>query len=291
MRLVARHLVRHLPGHPTPVPRNMTGATGLVMANYLYKVAPQDGTFIGLIQNGLPTFQAVGMEGVQFDAQKFNWIGSPTQTNDTLLTWHASGVKTIEQARKRETIIGSIGASGITFMYPSMLNDMAGTRFRIVPGYRGAGELNIAMQRGEIEGRVNSWNSIRASHLDWIKNGDAFILVYSGSRQKELANVPHFDEVVKSEDDRKVAQIVTTGSRLGYPFAVGPGVPKERVEAIRKAFVAMLNDKEFIKEATSLKMDVDPVPASELQEIVGNLFASPDAVRARARTYFERDKK
>lgn len=289
LRLVARHIVRFIPGQPTPVPQNMTGATGLVMANYLYNVAPKDGSYIGLIQNGLPTFQAVGMEGAKFDARKLEWIGSPAPTIETMIVWKkTTGVSTIEEARKREIIIGSIGSSGITFMYPQMLNDMAGTKFRMVPGYTGSGALNLAMERGEVEGRNNSWGSIKANKPQWITDGDISVLVYSGRRQKELAKVPHLEDIIKNKVDLQVFKVVTAGSQLGHPFAMAPGVPADRLAAVRKAFAEMVKSPEFIKEATAAQILLDPVEPDEMREVVEELFATPEDVRARARKYFAR---
>jgi tripartite-type tricarboxylate transporter receptor subunit TctC len=288
MRLVARHIVRFIPGRPTPVAQNMTGATGLVMANYLYNVAPKDGTFMGLIQNGLPTFQAVGMEGAQFDSRRLEWIGSPAPTIETMLVWKTTGVKTIEDARNREVIIGSIGSSGITFMYPLMLNDMVGTRFKMVAGYTGSGNLNLAMERGEVEGRNNSWGSIKANKPEWIKNKDVTVLAYSGRRQPDLAGVPHLEDVIKDPVDRQVFKVVTAGAQLGHPFAMAPGVPADRLEAVRKAFMEMLKSPEFIKEATAAQIEIDPVEPQEMRDIVQELFATPEDVRKRARKYFDR---
>lgn len=288
MRLVARHIVRFIPGRPTPVPQNMTGATGLVMANYLYNVAPKDGTYIGLIQNGLPTFQAVGMEGAQFDARRLEWIGSPAPTIETMIVWKTTGVKSIEEARSREIIIGAIGSSGITYMYPLMLNDMAGTRFKMVAGYTGSGALNLAMERGEVEGRNNSWGSIKANKPDWIRNKDVTVLAYSGRRQKELDGVPHLEDLIKDTTDRQVFKVVTAGAQLGHPFAMAPGVPADRLEAVRKAFMEMLKSPEFIKEAIAAQIEIDPVEPNEMREVVQELFATPAEVRARARKYFDR---
>jgi tripartite-type tricarboxylate transporter receptor subunit TctC len=148
LRLVARYIGKHIPGHPTVVAQNMTGATGMVMANYLYRVAPHDGTYMGLIQNGLPTSQAVGLEGVQFDAAHYNWIGSVAPTVETMAVWKTTGVTSIEDAMKKEVIAGCVGSSGITLTYPVMLNDLLQTKFKMVMGYTGSGPLNIAMERG-----------------------------------------------------------------------------------------------------------------------------------------------
>ncbi len=289
LRLVARHIVRFIPGNPTPVPQNMTGATGLVMANFLYNVAPKDGTYIGLIQNGLPTFQAVGMEGAQFDARRLEWIGSPAPTIETMIAYKKrTGVASIEDARQREVIVGSIGSSGITYMYPLMLNDMAGTKFRMVPGYTGSGALNLAMERGEVDARNNSWGSVKANKPEWIKNGDIAVLTYSGRKQPDLANVPHLEDIIKDKTDLAVFKVVTAGSQLGHPFAMAPGVPADRLAAVRKAFAEMLKSPEFIKEAVAAQIDIDFVDPDEMRQIVAELFSTPQEVRDRARKYFDR---
>ncbi|MDB5570692.1 MAG: Tripartite-type tricarboxylate transporter, receptor component TctC [Hyphomicrobiales bacterium] len=286
LRLVARHMVKYIPGRPTPIPQNMTGATGLVMANYMFKVGPKDGTVVGLIQNGLPTYQAVGKEGVQFDARELQWIGSLAATVETMLAWRASGVASIEDLKKREVIAGSNGASGITYMYPLMMNEMLGTRFKMVTGYPGSGALNLAIERGEVEARNNSWSSIKSSKPDWLRDGKINVLVYSGPKQDDLPGVPHLDDLITDPENRQVARVVTAGNRLGHPFAVAPGVPMERVEALRAAFVKMMDDPEFRKEAAAVDIDLQPVSPAELKKTIDDLFAVPDHLKQRARKYF-----
>lgn len=286
LRLVARHITRHIPGRPNAVPQNMTGATGLVMANFMYRVAPRDGSVVALIQNGLPTFQAVGREGVQFDAREFQWIGSVAPTVEAMITSKASGVRTVEDAKKREVIAGSNGASGITYMYPLMMNEMMGTRFKMVTGYPGSGQLNLALERGEVEARNNSWTSIKSTKPDWIKDGLINVLVYSGPPQDDLPGVPHFEDLIADPENRAVARVVTAGNKLGRPFTVAPGVPADRVEALRAAFIAMLKDPEFQKDADALRIEVQPVAHQELKRIIDELFATPDHLKERARKYF-----
>lgn len=289
LRLVARHIVKFIPGQPTAVPQNMTGATGLVMANYLYNVAPKDGTYMGLIQNGLPTFQAVGMPGVQFDATKLEWIGSPAPTIETMIAYKKrTGVSDIETARKQEVIVGSIGSSGITYMYPQMLNDMAGTKFRMVPGYTGSGALNLAMERGEVDARNNSWGSVKANKPNWITDGDIAVLTYSGRRQKDLAKVPHLEDIIKDKTDLAVFKVVTAGSQLGHPFAMAPGVPADRLAAVRKAFAEMIKNPAFLKEAAAAQIVPDFVDPEEMRQVVAELFSTPQELRDRARKYFDR---
>ncbi len=286
LRLVARHIVKYIPGRPTPIPQNMTGATGLVMANYMFKVGPKDGTVVGLIQNGLPTYQAVGKEGVQFDARQLQWIGSLAATVETMLVWRASGISSVDDLKKREVIAGSNGASGITYMYPLMMNEMLGTKFKMVTGYPGSGALNLAIERGEVEARNNSWSSIKSSKPDWLRDGKINVLVYSGPKQDDLPGVPHLDDLITDPENKQVARVVTAGNRLGHPFAVAPDVPQDRVTALRAAFVKMMDDPDFKKEAAAVDIDLQPVSPAELKQVIDDLFAVPEHLKQRAKKYF-----
>ena len=287
LRLVARHIGKHIPGRPTVVPQNMTGATGLVMANFLYNVAPKDGTYIGLIQNGLPTAQAVGADGVKFDATQFQWIGSVAPTTETMVTWKTTGVTTIEEARQKEVIAGAVGSSGITLTFPVMLNDLVGARFKMVLGYTGTGALDLAMERGEVSGRAGSWSSIKASKPNWIANKDLNVLVHSGPKPKDLPGVPSVEDFLRNAQDRQVLDVVTVGDTLGHPFAAPPGVSADRVEALRKAFADMLEDSEFRKEAALNNLEIDPVSAQALSGAVNRALGASSEARQRARKYFQ----
>jgi len=287
LRRVARHIGKHIPGRPTVVPQNMTGATGMVMANFLYNVAPQDGTYIGIIQNGLPTSQAVGVDGVKFDATRFQWVGSVAPTTETMVTWKTTGVTTIEQARQKEVIVGAVGSSGITLSFPVMLNDLAGTKFKMVLGYTGSGALDLAMERGEVSGRAGSWSSLKASKPNWVANKDINVLVHSGPKSADLLNVPSTEDVISNPDDRQVLDIVTVGDTLGHPFATGPGVPADRLAALRKAFIDMLGDADFRREAAASNLEVDPVSAEALSGAVNRALGASAASKQRARKYFQ----
>ena len=287
LRLTARHIGKYIPGKPNVIPQNMTGATGLVMANYLYNVAPQDGTYVGLIQNGLPTSQAVGVDGVKFDATRFQWIGSIAPTTETMVAWKTTGVTTIEQARQTEVIVGAVGSSGITLSFPVMLNDLVGTRFKMVLGYTGSGALDLAMERGEVSGRAGSWSSMKASKPNWVANKDLNVLVYSGPQPKDLPGVPGVKDFIRDSADREVLDVVTVGDTLGHPFAVAPGVPAERVAALREAFAQMLNDADFRKEAAANNLEIDPVSAEVLSGAVNRALGASAASKQRARKYFQ----
>jgi tripartite-type tricarboxylate transporter receptor subunit TctC len=162
-RLVARYIGRYIPGHPALVPQNMTGASGLKMINYLATVAPHDGTYIGMISEGLPSLQAVGMPGVQFDARTFNWLGAIAPIDETVAVWHTAGVATFDDARRKDIVTGATARGSITYTFPALLNELFGTRFKLVTGYSGGNEINLAMERGEVEARNNTWSSWKAT--------------------------------------------------------------------------------------------------------------------------------
>ncbi len=287
MRLVARHIGKHIPGKPATIPQNMVGATGLLMANHLANVAPRDGSVIGLVQNGLPSYQAMGIEGVNFDATKFNWIGSLSPTAETMAIHKRANVSTIEDARKKELIAGSNGRSGITYTFPRLMNELLGTRFKIITGYQSVNEINIAMDRGEADGRNNSWTSWKASKPDWIANKEIHVIVYAGPKPRDLDGVPAFEDLVTNDDDRQLVRLVISGSRLGHPFATAPGVPPERVKALREAFAAMVRDPDYLREITAARLDPNPIRGEDLAKTVEELMAMPQAVRARAKKLVE----
>jgi len=282
-RLVARFIGAHIPGNPTVVAQNMLGAGGITEANYLYNVAPKDGTFIGMIQNALPTMQAVGVAGPQFDAAKFNWIGSIAPTVETLALWHTSGVWTIDQAREKEIVIGAVGHGGITYTFPLMLNEFAGTKFKIVVGYPGGNDVNLAMERGEVAGRNNTWSSWKSTKRNWLDSLLISILAYEGPKPADLNGVPSLTELAKTDLDRQAIRMIVAGTRYGRPLAAPPGVPADRVAALRAAFMATMLDPEFLKEAADKEIEVDPVGGEAMRLISEELIGAPSAVKDRAR--------
>lgn len=282
-RLVARHIGKHIPGNPTLIAQNMTGAAGVTMTNYLYNVAPKDGTALGMIQNGMPIFQALGTGNLQFDTGRFQWIGSITPTVETLALWHTSGVRTIEEARQKEVAIGSTGRGTITTLFPRLLNEFAGTKFRIISGYPGGNDINLAMQRGEVAGRNNTWSSWKVTKRDWLANKEINILAYAGPRPADLPGVPNLEDLAKNDEDRKIIALLLSGTKLGRPLAFMPGVPADRVAAVRKAFLDMANDPEFRKETAAANIEVDPVPGEVMQKVVAEVLATPKPLIDRAR--------
>lgn len=286
-RLVSRYLGKYIPGNPAVVPQNMTGAGGLKMANYLYEVAPRDGTNIGMLANTFPAMQAAGVKGVMFDAGKFNWIGSICPTVETMTVWKTTGVQSIEDARKKEVIAGATGRGAITYMFPAMLNEFAGTKFKIVTGYPGGNDVNLAMERGEVGARNNTWSSWKVTKPMWLANKDITIIVQAGPKAADLPNVPSVEDVIPDPDNRQVVELLVSGTRLGRPLATTPGVPEERVKALREAFDAVMKDPDFLKEAANSSIDVDPVRGAEMQQFVQKVLATPKHLAARARELIE----
>jgi tripartite-type tricarboxylate transporter receptor subunit TctC len=281
-RLVARYLGKHIPGNPLVVAQNMTGAGGLKMANYLYDVAPKDGTYIGMIANSFPALQVVGLEGAQFDAGKFGWLGAMASTVETMAVWHTAGVHSIEDARKREIVAGASGKGAITYTLPAVMNEVLGTKFKIVTGYTGGNQINLAMERGEVQARNNTWSSWKATKPDWLRDKKLAIIAQAGPRAADL-DAPSLEEMAKNAEDRQLIELIVSGTQLGRPLATTPGVPEQRLKALRDAFAATMQDPEFLEEARKLNFEVDPVLGDALQKVVSRVLTTPRSVAERAR--------
>ena len=286
-RLLARFIGKYIPGNPTLVPQNMTGAGGIKMANYLYEVAPRDGTVLGMLLNTAPAMQAVGGQGVQYDANGFGWIGSICPTVETMTVWKTAGVKTFAEARKIEVTAGATGRGAITYSFPMMMNTLLKTKFKIVPGYPGGNDINLAMERGEVGARNNTWSSWKVTKPEWLKNKDITVLVQAGPRAKDLPDVPSVEDLATSDDDRRIIELVVSGTRLGRPLATTPQVPADRLKALRAAFDATMKDPEFIQQAQLINIDVDPVAGETIQSVVAHVLSTPQELKERAKPLVE----
>ena len=282
-RLIGRHIGKHIPGNPNVIPQNMTGGGGVVMANYLYNVAPQDGSYMAVLNKALPASQATGEPGLKLDSGKLFWIGALAPTSEAMVVWRTTGVKTMEDARRTEVIIGTTGKDNITYMFPKLMNELLGSRFRLITGYRGGVDINVAMERGEVGGRQNTWSSWKTTKPHWLQNGDIIVIAQGGETAKDLPGVRNVEDLAPSEDDKRVFQLVLAGSRLGRPIVTTPGVPAERVKALRDAFDATMKDPEFLAACEAAKVEVDPVPGAKLQSIVGQILSTPPATAQRTK--------
>jgi tripartite-type tricarboxylate transporter receptor subunit TctC len=283
-RLVSRHMGRHIPGNPTIVPRNMPGGVGIQAANYMATVAAQDGTSLHAIMQNMSSHQALGGAGVEFDTRKFFWIGNTTNTPNTLVSWHTTGVRTIQDVMTRELAVGAPGTATASVYYPRALNELAGTKFKIVAGYPGGNPVNLAMERGEVGGRVNSWASWKSTKPDWLKEKKIFVLVQMGlKRHPELADVPTITELARTEEGKAIMLFLSADVPISRAYVTTPGVPPERVQALRRAFDATMKDPSFLAEAAKTGMDISPSTGEEAQKYSDLIANTPADVLARAK--------
>jgi tripartite-type tricarboxylate transporter receptor subunit TctC len=289
-RLVTSYMVKYIPGNPTFITRYMTGAAGIQAINYLENQAPKDGTVMTIVSNGLPADQALGLaDGMKADMGALNWIGNITSSNEVMVAWHTAPVKTFADVKARQLIIGSAAVSSVGTKFGAVANNMLGTKFKIIYGYPGASELNLAMERGETEGRSSGlWATVKATSPHWIAEKKLNVLVQIGlKRDPDLPNVPLFIELAENAEQRAVLEFITKGAIVGRPFAVGSGVPKERVEALRQAFDRAVVDPEFLAEAERMKAEISPVGGAELQQLIADVVGAPPEIRAKAKKAME----
>lgn len=281
-RLVARHLGEFIPGKPNFVPKNMAGGGGRVVAGYIYRIAPKDGTAIATADQSLVLQQAIGDPSIQFDVTKFVWIGNPSADNNTAVTWHTTGVTTIEQAKQKEIVVGATGPN-TSAQLPQVMNAVLGTKFRIVSGYPGGNEMNLAMENGEIGSRgSNPWASWKATKPDWVASKKINILVQIGlTKAPDLPDTPLLIDLAKNDDDRAVLRMISAPATIGRPLFGPPGTPDARVAVLRQAFDRMVKDKSFLDEAARERLDINPVSGEELAKIVSEIVATPKPVADR----------
>ncbi|HZO46583.1 MAG TPA: hypothetical protein VFB68_11865 [Xanthobacteraceae bacterium] len=285
-RLVARHLGKHIPGNPNVVPQNLVGAGGINMANNLYNTAPRDGTTIGMMGNNFPASQAVGAKNVRFDAGKMQWLGTIAPVVETMAVWHTAGVKSVDDLRKQETVAGASGRGAITYFYPMMMNAFLDTKFKIVTGYPGGNQINLAMERGEVQARNNTWSSWKSTRSQWIRDKLIYVVAQAGPRASDL-DAPSVEELARTPDDRLTIELIVSGTQLGRPFATTPEIPADRLAALREAFRATMKDPDFLKDAAQMNFEVDPVYGEAMQKTVEKILSTPKPLAERAKEFLE----
>ncbi len=280
-RIMARHMAALVPGKPSMVVKNTTGAGGLTLAGFLYQGAPRDGSLFGLFDRGGVIEPLLGNKSANFDARKFNPIGSIGKQVASCAAWHKAKVTTIDGALKDQLIVGGTGPSATT-TYPAILNDVLGTRFKIISGYKGSQEILAAMEKGEVEGVCLSWPTLKAAKPDWVRDKWLVPLIQiSFVRHPELKDTPILSDVVKDEDARKMLTFFFAPNEMGRPYFAPPDVPAERVTALRRAFDATMKDKGFLADADKAKMELDPITGEEMARIVDDLYSTPKALTER----------
>ena len=283
-RLLARHLGQHIPGNPTIVPRNMEGAASLRLANYLYAAAPKDGTVIGAISRGAAFDPLLGEKGAQFDASKFSWIGSANNEVSVCVALQSSGITSFNDVLTKTLTIGSTGVGDDTYQFPALMNAVLGTKFKIVTGYPGGNDITLALERGEVQGRCGwSWSSIVATRKDWIASKKIVVLVQmSLSKHPDLPDVPLIMELAKTNEQSQIFKLIFARQVMGRPFAAPPGVPADRLTALRQAFAETMQDKAFLDDAAKGKFEINPVDGAELDTLVKDVYQTPADVKKKA---------
>lgn len=276
-RLLITHMVKYIPGKPTIVLKNMLGASGIKSANYLHHIAPQDGTVLGSFNKSMPLYEASKLQGIEYKSTELRWLGSMSHTNSLLVTWHTSPVKTIDDAKRRESTIGAIGLSGTMAGYPFLMNASLGTKFKIIAGYTGSAAVNLAMERGEVEGRgTYSWDFFKSDNADWRTNPKMNFIVQIGlEKESDLPNVPLLTDLARNDKERAVFEFISIDSMIARPFVTTPNVPMDRLIALRAAFDQTMTDQDFLKDAEKMQATVAPVPGDRVEELVRRIVGTP----------------
>ncbi len=278
-RILGRHIDRYIPGHPNVVAQNMPGAGGMKLLNHAYKVAKQDGTVMFTLHQNLPMFQRMGARGIKYDARKIQGVGRLSAGNELLLASNASGIKSYKDLYEKEIIVGSTGASSNSTVYPYLARNMLGLKFKVISGYKSGTEVQLAMERGELQG-MGSWSlgSMYASGPQYVKPGAMVPLVQFGpKREVEWPNAPTVMELAKTAEDKAALQVVVQGPEIGRSYWVGPGVPAARVKILRTAFNEMIKDKKFLSEFKRQRMLERFATGEEMEAVIKAIFDAPQS--------------
>ena len=286
-RLLSMHMGSHIPGSPSVIVRNMPGAGSFVAVNQVYATSPRDGSVIGL---GAPTMaldEKLGTTGVRFKTSELNWIGRTNSAVNIIMTWKTTPVKTIEDAYKRETTLSGTGAGSTVSIYPNVLNHVMGTKFKLIMGYRGSSEAMLAMERGEAEGHSTSWEAVKTAHPAWLTDGSINnILQFALKRHPEMPNVPTAIEIAKTDEQRAILSAVLNATEIGASFFTTPGVPDDRLAALRKAFDDTMKDPELLKDAEKTRVDIQPLTGPEVQKLIASVSDLPPGIVEKVRAAY-----
>lgn len=283
-RLFANHASSHVPGRPALVVRNMPGAGSLRAANFLFNVAPKDGTTIGTFGQNLPMHQATGGANVEYDSPRFNWLGNFSSEINVVTVWHTTGINSIQDVMTRELTVGATAPNSTSFLFPTIMNNVLGTKFKIIVGYPGGQSIPLAMERGEVGGRGSeSWSALSSLRKDWLKEGKVKVLVQIGlQRHPGLPDVPLMSDLAKTEEDRKVLELLSSSTAIGRPLVAPPGVSGPVVAVLRQGFDRAVRDPAFVAEAERAGLELEPASGEELQKIVAQIMGTPKHIIANA---------
>jgi tripartite-type tricarboxylate transporter receptor subunit TctC len=286
-RLIARHIGKHIPGNPSVVPKNMPGAGSFLAANQMYNTLPKDGSSIAIISPTAVLDEKLGTQGVRFKTAEFNWIGRVDSLVNIVFTWKTSPVKTFADSLKTESKLSGTGAGSTVSVYPTVMNNVFGTKFKLIMGYRGSNEAMLAVERGEVEGHSTSWTAVKVAHPTWLPEKQISIIVqFALKRHAELPDVPTVVELARTDDEKKVLTAIMAATEVGTAFFTTPEVPADRVTALRRAFDATMKDPELIADAQKLKVGIVPMIGEDLQKLVVSVTDLPPALLEQVRTAY-----
>ena len=286
-RLVARHLGRFVPGTPAVTPQNMPGAGSLAAANYIYSVAPKDGTVLGALGETLAMEQALRNPAAKYDASKLTWIGRIASSNNIHLVWHTAKAQSVEDTKSIEMTVAGTGPANLAETVPKLLNVLASTKFKVVSGYPSSGPGMLAMERGEVDGAGTSWAAIKSQHQEWLRDKKVKIILQNlPERDPELPDVPALLEFAKTEADRQLLRLYASGGAIGRAYTAPPDIPAPVATALRAAFQKMVVDQDMLAEARRINLSIEPNGDRQLLSVVNQTIQVDDSVRERVRSIF-----
>jgi tripartite-type tricarboxylate transporter receptor subunit TctC len=290
-RTVARHIGKHIPGNPSVIVKNRAGAGSMLLTNELYNILPKDGTVIGIIGRGLPMEPLFGTPEAKYDPSKFTWLGSSNNEVSVCVSWHTSPVKKWEDLLTTPLIVGGTGPGADTDTFPRIMNNLLGTKLKLVTGYPGGNDVLLAMERGEVEGRCGySWSSAKARKADWLAEGKLNILVQmSTGKHEDLPDVPLIMDLAKTQADKDALELIYARQEFGRPFLAPPGVPADRAEALQTAFMETMKDPEFLEDAKKQDLEINPVSGKRVGELIAKIYRAPKEVVMLAREASEKE--
>ncbi len=285
-RAVARHLGKHIPGNPNVVVVNRPGAGSLTSANFLYSAAPKDGTTIGHFNRSVPLDPLMGNAAAKFDPRKFNWLGSVGNEVSVCVSWHTSSVKNFSDLISKDFVLGATSFSADTGIYPLVLRNVFGAKLKIITGYPGGGEINLAIESGEVQGRCGwSWSGVKSQRPGWLKDRQINLLVQMGlQKASDLPDIPLILDVAKSDEQRKILEVINSRQEFAWPFAAPPDIPADRAQALRNAFAATMKDPEFLADAKKIHIDVNPISGAAVEKLITDVYGTPEAILAKVRS-------
>ena len=279
-RLYARHIGRHIPGSPTVIPRNMPAGGGRAVMNYVFTVAAKDGSAVGTTLRNVPFDPLMGVPETKIDPEKLTWIGSMNAETSLCVSWYATPFRTVDDIRNQEILVGSSGPSAADATHVKLLNAVAGTKMKIVPGYAGSTEVHLAMERGEVDGRCGfGWDSIVSRYKQWLDEKKINLLVqFAIDKHPDLPDVPWIMDLARTEADRQMAALALGPNKMGRPLFGPPNIPSDRVAFLRDSFVATMKDPELRADAKKMQIDVDYMDGAATEALYRQLYATPKPV-------------